>query len=574
MILGATGDVGNAVADGGTRSLSIYHTHSKESATITFKRNGVFDRDGLEKLNWMLRDWRRDEPTSMDPRLFDIVWEVYREVGSEEPINVVSAYRAPETNAMLRRRSRAVAKHSQHMLGKAMDFYLPDASMAKVREIGLRLQRGGVGYYPTAYNPFVHLDAGSVRHWPRLSRDQLTRLFPDGKTVHLPLDNKPMARYEEAAAEVIANGGTVFGGGGEGEEGGTRVVASRKGKSFFAALFGLGGEDEDEEFAQPARGRGRGQARPPAQVAAYAPTPGEDDRYVAVNASRSLFGSSDPAPVRSQPFARRQPAPEPAPAPVQAPVQVASLGPAGMAVMEPSPPPEPAPAPVLPRRVDVPLPTARPASIVPPAAAPQAAEPQSTQPQLVWQAGPAGAPSAVEARVVNVPLPMARPADLGAGAPAAPVYANVPLPPSRPVTVASLFPMVPASMPIAPVSGALPAGMPSLRPTEAPHAAATTTVASRQPEPAHDPDATASLDRDGLQSLFAGASLAGQVQLRTAVVNTAKAKPSARDVPGGGSKPASTVAMRFEQAPAELRTDRFSGPAVKALPTASFSPAR
>jgi hypothetical protein len=64
------------------------------------------------------------------------------------------------------------------------------------------------------------------------------------------------------------------------------------------------------------------------------------------------------------------------------------------------------------------------------------------------------------------------------------------------------------------------------------------------------------------------------VQLRTAVVNTAKAKPSARDVPGGGSKPASTVAMRFEQAPAELRTDRFSGPAVKALPTASFSPTR
>ena len=90
-----------------------------------------------------------------------------------------------------------------------MDFYLPDVSMAKVREIALRLQRGGVGYYPTSYNPFVHLDAGSVRHWPRMTRDQLARVFPDGKTVHIPTDGKPMERYDEALAEIEANGGVV-----------------------------------------------------------------------------------------------------------------------------------------------------------------------------------------------------------------------------------------------------------------------------------------------------------------------------------------------------------------------------
>ena len=154
---------GNAIANGESRTLSIYHTHTGESLTIEYKRNGSFDRDALEKLNWLLRDWRRDEPTSMDPRLFDIVWEAQRSVGSTEPINVVSAYRSPETNAMLRRQSKAVAKNSQHMLGKAMDFYLTDANITDLREIGMRMQRGGVGYYPRS--DFVHLDTGRIRHW-------------------------------------------------------------------------------------------------------------------------------------------------------------------------------------------------------------------------------------------------------------------------------------------------------------------------------------------------------------------------------------------------------------------------
>ena len=79
---------------------------------------------------------------------------------------------------MLRRRSRGVAKHSQHMVGKAMDFYLPDTPTARIREAGMRMQRGGVGFYPGAHTPFVHLDAGSVRSWPRMTRDQLVRLQP------------------------------------------------------------------------------------------------------------------------------------------------------------------------------------------------------------------------------------------------------------------------------------------------------------------------------------------------------------------------------------------------------------
>ena len=246
LLIACTTAGGDVVANGDTRTISIHHMHTGESLTIAYKQNGSFDRDALEKLNWLLRDWRRDEPTSMDPRLFDIVWEAHRQVGSDEPIQVVSAYRSPETNAMLRRRSSAVAKNSQHMLGKAMDFYLSDVSVEQIREIGLKMQRGGVGYYPNSYTPFVHLDAGSVRHWPRMSHDELARLFPDGKTVHLPSDGKPLERYAEAEAEILANGGTVMGTSYASAEDETTTSSSGSGKSLWAMLFG-GGNNEDDD---------------------------------------------------------------------------------------------------------------------------------------------------------------------------------------------------------------------------------------------------------------------------------------------------------------------------------------
>jgi hypothetical protein len=103
---------------------------------------------------------------------------------------------------MLHRRSKGVSEHSQHMLGKAMDIRLPDVDSARLRAIAMKLQYGGVGYYPGSN--FVHVDVAGVRAWPRMSEQQLARLFPDGKTVHLPTSGKPLARYEEAKAEVQA----------------------------------------------------------------------------------------------------------------------------------------------------------------------------------------------------------------------------------------------------------------------------------------------------------------------------------------------------------------------------------
>ncbi len=102
---------------------------------------------------------------------------------------------------MLRSRSRGVAENSQHMLGKAIDFYIPGVSLAKLRAIGMKLQVGGVGFYPTSGSPFVHMDTGNVRHWPRMSRQELLALFPDGKTLDIPRDGKPLPGYAEALAD-------------------------------------------------------------------------------------------------------------------------------------------------------------------------------------------------------------------------------------------------------------------------------------------------------------------------------------------------------------------------------------
>ena len=249
----------NAVAEGDTRTISLHHTHTAEDITVTFKRNGRYDEEALKKLNHFLRDWRVDESTRMEPRLFDLIWEVYREVGGREPVQIVSAYRSPHTNAMLRRRSRGVAQYSQHTVGHAMDFFIPGVALADVRAAGLRLQRGGVGFYPTSGSPFVHLDTGGVRHWPRMNRDQLAKIFPDGRTVHVPSDGHPLSGYAVALADVERRGGSpssvslaaARGAGiAVGSEGGAE--RPRRGGTL-ARLFGFGAEEDEETEVAPAR---------------------------------------------------------------------------------------------------------------------------------------------------------------------------------------------------------------------------------------------------------------------------------------------------------------------------------
>jgi uncharacterized protein YcbK (DUF882 family) len=236
LLLAGAGSVHDATARNETRTLSFHHTHSGEDLTVTFKRDGRYDEEALKKLNHFLRDWRSQDQTTMDRHLFDILWEVYRDVDGKKPIQIISAYRSPATNAMLRRRSSGVARFSQHTLGHAMDFYIPDVPLEQIRAAGLRLQRGGVGFYPTSGSPFVHLDTGSVRHWPRMTHDQLARVFPDGRTVHLPSNGGPLKGYELARADIERRGN------------GNDATTVSKMPNLFAALFkgGKSTEEDDE----------------------------------------------------------------------------------------------------------------------------------------------------------------------------------------------------------------------------------------------------------------------------------------------------------------------------------------
>jgi uncharacterized protein YcbK (DUF882 family) len=180
-------------AASGDRTLYLHYTHTGQTGSFTFRRGGRYDNKVLKQLNVFLADWRTKEPANMDPALFDLLWSVYQEVGARQPINIVSSYRSPKTNAMLRSKSSGVAENSQHTKGKAIDFFIPGVNLTRLREVAMRHQVGGVGYYPTSGSPFVHLDTGNVRAWPRMTRAQLQKVFPDGRTLHLPTDGKPLS---------------------------------------------------------------------------------------------------------------------------------------------------------------------------------------------------------------------------------------------------------------------------------------------------------------------------------------------------------------------------------------------
>jgi uncharacterized protein YcbK (DUF882 family) len=253
LIIAGSKGTHDAIANGDTRTISFHHLHTGEDLTITYKRNGRYDDAALKKIDWLMRDWRQDKDIRMDPHLIDLVWEAHREVGSKSAIHVVCGYRAPVTNAMLRRRSSGVAEQSQHTVGKAIDFLIPDAKLDDLRAAGLRLQRGGVGFYPGSGWPFVHMDVGSVRHWPRMTHDQLARVFPDGRTVHIPSDGQPLKNYAVALADLEKRGGAPSAMSLEAAR--TAGVNTEK-RNILANLFGFGkkkGGDENEEADVPAR---------------------------------------------------------------------------------------------------------------------------------------------------------------------------------------------------------------------------------------------------------------------------------------------------------------------------------
>lgn len=172
------------------RAISFYNIHTKETLDLIYKRSGRYVPTALEKINWFMRDWRQNTQIKMDPRAVDILWEMHTELGSKKPIHIICGYRSRKTNRMLRRARGGQASNSLHITGKAIDAAFPDVPVRYVRYAALTRERGGVGYYPTSAIPFVHVDTGRVRHWPRIKRDELALLFTNGRSKHVPLGGR------------------------------------------------------------------------------------------------------------------------------------------------------------------------------------------------------------------------------------------------------------------------------------------------------------------------------------------------------------------------------------------------
>ena len=146
-----------------TRTLDFVHTHTGERLAVEYFGGGAYVPDALTTVNHFLRDFRTGDSHPIDPNLLDLLHDLTDLTGSARPFQVISGYRSPATNEMLRHRSEGVAAGSLHMRGQAIDIRLADVPLARLRSTAITVCRGGVGFYPAS--DFVHVDTGRVRTW-------------------------------------------------------------------------------------------------------------------------------------------------------------------------------------------------------------------------------------------------------------------------------------------------------------------------------------------------------------------------------------------------------------------------
>lgn len=158
----ATASVLNSLEEGG-RTLSFQNVHTGEVFSGEYKVGGRYLPDAFSEINRVLRDFRTGDEYPMDPRVVDIMYTIHKKTGRATPFEILSGYRSPKTNQMLRKTSTGVAKNSFHMTGQAIDLRMPSFSTREIRNIALALRAGGVGFY--AGSDFVHIDTGQVRSW-------------------------------------------------------------------------------------------------------------------------------------------------------------------------------------------------------------------------------------------------------------------------------------------------------------------------------------------------------------------------------------------------------------------------
>jgi uncharacterized protein YcbK (DUF882 family) len=145
------------------RAIAFEHTHTGEKVAVTYAYGDAYVPAALQSLTWLLRDFRTGATHPIDPALFDQLHALAGVTRSQAPFQVISGYRSPATNTMLRQHGGGVASQSLHLKGQAIDIRLSDVKLADLRDAALSLRAGGVGFYPGS--DFVHVDTGRVRRW-------------------------------------------------------------------------------------------------------------------------------------------------------------------------------------------------------------------------------------------------------------------------------------------------------------------------------------------------------------------------------------------------------------------------
>lgn len=148
---------------GDFRKLSLSNQRTGERLNIIYFADGAYIPEAVEEVSYILRDWRRNEIKPIDKRAIDIAAAIYRRLDAAEPLQIISGYRSPETNVMLRRKGRGVAKNSFHTRAMAIDLTMQSRSVSQMYRAAMDLKAGGVGRY--SRNHFVHIDCGPCRTW-------------------------------------------------------------------------------------------------------------------------------------------------------------------------------------------------------------------------------------------------------------------------------------------------------------------------------------------------------------------------------------------------------------------------
>ncbi len=147
------------------RELSFEHTHTGEKLSLVYAVGDRYITSALDSVKQFLRDFRNGEMHIIDPSLLDQLHQLAAATATHAPFQVISAYRSPATNEMLRLAGHGVAAGSLHLKGQAIDIRLADVDLVNLRDAALSMRAGGVGYYPSADSDFVHIDTGRVRFW-------------------------------------------------------------------------------------------------------------------------------------------------------------------------------------------------------------------------------------------------------------------------------------------------------------------------------------------------------------------------------------------------------------------------